>query len=312
MYYIVYSGKIVGIMKHRYIVTGATGKIGTFFTKIVGRRNCVAIAKRRTGPNILNIDLSCWDGRLKQNVSKFDTVVHLAASAHIDRCEVDKKKGKVGETWVNNVISTEKIVDFCRKNNKKLIYLSTECVFDGLKKEYIESDKPNPINWYGVTKLESEKIVMTLPGSLIIRTSMAYDGQSENYDIVGMFASLLMQNKKILAAQDQLVSFTYTGDIVKAIIAATEKNLTGIYHFSGKDKLTIYELVLKICNILNKAPGVVVPSTMERILGSSKARLRLKNSVLCPDLFIFETGVKPNNIDNGLMLSLTGKEYIIR
>ncbi len=141
-------------MKHKYIVTGATGKIGSALTARLGDGNYIGISRHETGRNLLRIDLSNWDGKSERDLSGFDTVIHLAAKTHIDACEKDRPLGRNGEAWKDNVDATRKIVEFCRLGKKKLIFLSTECVFDGKKEKYYEKDNPNPINWYGATKLD--------------------------------------------------------------------------------------------------------------------------------------------------------------
>ena len=291
-------------MIHKYIVTGATGKIGSALVEKIGDSNYIGISKHGIGKNLVKMDLSRWNSKMEKNFLDFDTVIHLAAKAHIDNCEEDRLLGKNSETWKNNVDATKNIVEFCRRTKKKLIYLSTECVFDGKKTKYNEKDCPIPINWYGVTKYESEKIVADLPNSLILRTVMAYDGKATHKDIVRIFASKLKKGEKVLAATDQIVSFTYTGDIVNAILISAAKNLKGIYHFAGQDALSVYELAIRISNLIGVNSDLVVPATMEKILGKKRSVLRLKNSVLSSANFIRETSFKPLKISVGLYKSL--------
>lgn len=300
-------------MRHRFIVTGATGKIGSAFINKVGVQNCIGLSRQTKLMGYINIDLSSLNYKTFPNYSEFDTVVHLAAKAHIDNCEEDKIKGKYGPTWVNNVIATNNIVNYCRKTNKKLIYLSTECVFDGKKQKYSEEDKPNPKNWYGVTKLASEKIVSELPNALIFRTVMAYDGGTLHSDIVETFASSLRVGEAVIAAVDQIVSFTYTNDIINAILIGSETELKGIYHFAGHDKLSVYELAVNICKLLGIDRKLVSPRRMESILGKDRAELRLVNSVLDSSKFISKTGYRPTSIMDGLKMSLgiSGRSGII-
>lgn len=291
-------------MNHKYIITGATGKIGSVLVEKLGEGNYLGISKDGVGKGLLKIDLSVWNGKLDKNYSEFDTVIHLAAKAHVDNCEEDRPLGEKGETWRNNVEATKKIVEFCRSTKRKLIYLSTECVFDGKKDKYAEQDLPNPINWYGETKYESEKIVASLPNSLILRTVMAYDGRFAFKDIVRELASRLKIGEKVFAATDQIISFTYTDDIVRALLVSSEKDLKGIYHFAGPDKLSIYELTKKIGMLMKTNADLIVPMTMEEILGKKRSCLRLKNSVLDSSKFNHAVGLRAININDGLKKSL--------
>ena len=193
------------------------------------------------------------------------------------------------------------------QKEKRLIYLSTECVFNGKKKGYTEKDIPKPNNWYGVTKLESEKIVSSLPGSLILRAVMAYDGKDGHKDIVREFALKLKRGEKVIAATDQIVSFTYTGDIVDAILVLSEKDIKGLYHFAGLDALSIYDMAFKIAKFMGKSSDLIIPATMKDILGEKRSLLRLKNSVLISDKFVNLTNFKPLGISRGLHKSLNDK-----
>jgi dTDP-4-dehydrorhamnose reductase len=292
------------LMTHKYIITGATGKVGTFLIGKLKGEDYIGISRTGLGKNIVRLDLT-MPGSLKQTrFNDFDTVIHLAAKAHIDNCEEDRLLGKEGQTWTDNVVATQNVVDFCKKTNKKLIFLSTECVFDGVKESYSEDDIPNPINWYGETKLAAEKIVAGYPNSLILRTVMAYDSRPQHHDIVANFASKLSSGSEIKAATDQKVSFTYTGDIVDAILTAAEKNLSGLYHFAGSDILSVYDLAIRIANMLKINAENVIPTDMSQILGEKRAKLRLNNSILKSSKFIKETGFKPVSIQEGLKKSL--------
>jgi dTDP-4-dehydrorhamnose reductase len=291
-------------MKHKYIVTGATGKIGSAFVDKIGEGNYIGISRHWARKNLLKVDLSNWNGQLDGNFSDFDTVVHLAAKAHIDDCEEDRPLGKRGETWKDNVDATKNVVEFCRNTKKKLIFLSTECVFDGKKLKYTEKDQLCPINWYGVTKLESENIVASLPGALILRTVMAYDGRFAHKDIVRNFVSKLEKGKKVFAAIDQTVSFTYTRDIINAIVMSSVKDLKGIYHFAGRDAISVYQLVIEIGKLIGANSNLIIPATMKEILGKKRAALRLKNSVLDSSKFSEDTGLMSVGIIDGLRESL--------
>lgn len=291
-------------MSHKYLVTGSTGKIGSLLVSSLNGEDYLGISRREKGESIINIDLSFWNPPFVNKFSEYDTVVHLAAKAHIDSCEEDRKLNKNSEAWKNNVEATKNVVEFCRQTKKKLIFLSTECVFDGTKAKYTERDIPSPLNWYGETKLESEKVVSSLSNSLILRTVMSYDGRSKYKDIVRDFASILEKREKLLAANDQTVSFTYTGDIVSAILISSERNLKGLYHFAGRDAVSIYELAVKIGKVIGINPNLIIPATMKEILGEKKAKLRLRNSVLDSSKFRKETGFVTVDLEEGLNRSL--------
>ena len=118
--------------------------------------------------------------------SNASIVLHLAAKTDVDGCEKDRTLGTEGDAWKINVLGTENVVEACEKNNKKLIYVSTDFVFDGeTKSEYSEEDKPNPINWYARTKYEGEKIVQSSNFNwIIVRIAYPYRSNFKRKDFV--------------------------------------------------------------------------------------------------------------------------------
>ena len=158
-------------MKTKILATGLTGLVGSRLTELLGDAYEFENLSRETGINIL-------DKQLVSDVvsaSAAQIVLHIAAKTNVDGCELDKEKDKevLGksakeqeETWKNgetawgiNVFGTQNVVEACKKNNKKLVYISTDFVFDGTKKHYSEEDIPNPLNWYAKTKYEGEKLI---------------------------------------------------------------------------------------------------------------------------------------------------------
>lgn len=292
-------------IKHKYIVTGGLGAFGSNFITHLPKNNFLVISRKTVPPMIVTpiqtIDLSTWDQYDLKQYEEYDIVIHAAAKTHIDKCEADKLKGEDSQTWKDNVIATKKVVEFCKRGNKKLILLSTECVFDGEKESYKENDKPNPKNWYGKTKLEAEKAVIFLPNSVIIRSVLLYGNRTHSkLDVSQTIQDKLKQKIKIKAVTDQKISFTYIEDLTKAIFKTVERNLTGIYHFSGQDNVSPYQFALTICDILGFDKNLVTPVGLTEYFGKEKASLRLKNCTLDSSKFKSATGFAPHSLEDGL------------
>src|SRR3989344_4235798 len=128
--------------------------LGTGLDGLVGSR-IVELLKDKYEFEPSNVDVTSKD-KIAKKITSSDApiVLHLAAKTSVDGCEEDHSSARA----VNGV-GTQNIVDACQKSSKKLIYISTDFVFDGSKDLYSEEDKPNPINWYGRTKYEGEEIV---------------------------------------------------------------------------------------------------------------------------------------------------------
>lgn len=218
---------------------------------------------------------------------KPDIVIHMAAITHIDVCETDKKNGKNGNVWKINVDGSHEIAKFCANNKIPLIFLSTECVFDGKQKYFSENSKKNPINWYGFTKSEAENAILSSGAPVtIIRSVVAYHKNDNNKTIYGKILKELKSNKEIYAVDDQLFTPTYTHDIVYAIEQVIEKNLRGIYHVASKKSLSPYKFALMVAEKNNYPKILVKKTTLKSYYDSEKAALRLPNSSL--------SGIKTN------------------
>jgi dTDP-4-dehydrorhamnose reductase len=138
--------------KKRIAITGLNGVIGKKLADALTSDSFVidlyhnTSSKNKANKRIF-LDLS-----KKRNIAKAldeampDIIVHMAAITHIDGCEDDRKKGKEGIVWKVNVEGTNEIARFASKNNVPIIFLSTECVFDGKKEYFAENDKKKPIN----------------------------------------------------------------------------------------------------------------------------------------------------------------------
>lgn len=138
---------------------GGSGLVGSRLTKILSESYTIDDLSLTNGIDIT--DTSSLDIISKD--STHDIVIHLAAKSDVDGCENDKSLGENGAAYNINVNGVRNVAEACLTGKKKLIYISTDFVFDGLIKppnKYNEDDKPNPLNWYATTKHKGEEIVL--------------------------------------------------------------------------------------------------------------------------------------------------------
>lgn len=279
-------------MKKKIILTGSTGYIGSQFINLSKKEfDIIPVGKNK-------LDITESDA-VYTFISQNDApiIIHLAAKTHIDACEVDRPLKKNGQTWKVNVIGTKNIIKACLAFHKRLIYLSTECVFDGQKSLYTEEDIPNPINWYGETKKEAEEIIVkNMKNYVILRSVLTYGNPlPHKNDLIKTLTKSLRQGHKIKAVTDQRLSITYIDDLVKAILAAAKSQITGIYHFAGNEIFTPFEIANIIKKTLNLTQGEIIPVTLKNFFNSG-AKLRLKNAVLSSSKIEKELGVKTTSL----------------
>ena len=282
--------------KTKILVTGLNGFIGSRF-KDLYKDKFDLIGFSHQGNN------SILDRKYTYKlISDSDTnvVLHLAAKTHIDRCEKDRPLGKTGESWLVNVKGTENIANACFKFKKRLLFLSSECVFDGKKSWYRETDKPIPINWYGITKLNAEKKVKESRSQFcILRSTLAFGHPAfYPFDLFHYFADKLSKKIIVKAVADQSLSLTFIDDIVKVIAVLIDKKAKGIFHFAGGRSLSPYQFACLVGKKLN-ASHLVEPQSLDEYFGE-KAKLRLKNATLSSLKLKNKYNIKPSNITVGL------------
>lgn len=210
-----------------------------------------------------------------------DVIVHLAAITHIDRCEKDKKNGKKGKVWEVNVEATREITKYASKHSIQLIFLSTECVFDGKRKYFSENSKKNPINWYGKTKSKAEDIVLSSSApAAIIRSVVAYHKNDSEETIYGKILKELKSKRNIEVVSDQRFTPTYTYDIIKAIKIVMEKKMKGIFHVAPAKIMSPYELAVLIAETNKFSANSVKKTSISSYYDRKRASLRLRNSSL--------------------------------
>ena len=225
-------------------------------------------------------------------------VLHLAAKTDVDGCEEDKSLGVNGEAWKINVLGTKNIADACLESNKKLIYVSTDFVFDGTKEVYSEEDIPNPINWYAKTKYEGEKIVQPLKTPWIIaRISYPYRSSFLRNDFLRAILSRLQNNEQVLAVTDHKFTPTFVDDIAFALDALIKSNSSGIFHVVGSQSLTPYDAAILIANEFRLDQKLIVKTTRAEFFNNRAPRpfqLVIKNDK------IGELEVKMRGFEEGL------------
>jgi len=195
-----------------------------------------------------------------------DIVIHLAAYTDVDGCESNEEKA-----FVVNAEGTKHVALAASRCLAKMVYLSTDYVFDGNKKEpYLENDVPHPLNVYGRSKWEGEQHVQELvKNSLIVRTQWLYGRYGKNF-----VTSILRQatEKRVLSiVNDQMGSPTYSADLGKAIFTLIQFDVRGIFHVANSDLCTWYtfgQAILKLSG-MNKVKVIPISS---KDLGRPAAR----------------------------------------
>jgi dTDP-4-dehydrorhamnose reductase len=187
-------------------------------------------------------------------------IINAAAYTDVDGCEIYKDKA-----WTVNVGGVRNLVSFCKGQKIKLIQLSTDYIFNGEDGPYSEEDSPDPINFYGETKLESEKIIKESGVDfLIIRTNVLYGfGKNVKPNFLLWLLEKLSQNEKIQIVTDQLNNPTLADNLSLCILEMVRKNVSGTYHIAGSEYLSRYDFAIKVADKFNFNKNNIFPAKTE-------------------------------------------------
>lgn len=247
----------------KILAIGASGLVGSRIGEIVKNNYIFENLSTETGIDITNhqtLDVI-------RNDSNDSIVLHLAAKADVDGCELDKSLGKDGAAYRINVMGTQHVVDACKANQKKLIYISTDFVFDGEHPPeggYTEDDTPNPVNWYAQTKYEGEEIVKSsgLP-YLIVRLSYPYrsDTFEQKKDFVHAIMGRLHDGQPIAGITDHFFMPTFVDDIAYALDKLIASDAAGIYHIVGSQALSPFDTAIMIAEKFGYDSSLITKTT---------------------------------------------------
>ena len=187
-----------------------------------------------------------------------DVVVHTAAETDVDRCERDRDLARR-----INVDGTANIADACSRVGAKLILISTDYVFDGNKGNYSETDEPNPISFYGVTKLEAERITsLSSSNSLIIRTSVLYGWHPTKLNFVTWILKGLRERQILKVVNDHINSPTLANNLADAIRKAIQLDSRGMLHIAGNQRISRFDFARRIAKRFDLDENLLLPVQM--------------------------------------------------
>ena len=268
------------------LVTGKNGQLGRSIQKIVSNEK-QANEFVFVGRNELNFSQNDnLEKYFKEN--NFDVVINCAAYTAVDKAEEQQESAN----QINH-LAVEKLATIAQKKNIKLIHISTDYVFDGESPHpYTETDKVNPINIYGETKLAGEKALQTImpTNAIIIRTSWVYSEYSNNF--VDTMLRLGEDRDKLNVVNDQVGSPTYATDLANAILKIidstgyqTKSPATEIYHYSNKGKASWYEFAKEIFDLADIHCAVKPIATKQYPTPAKRPKNTLMNKAKITEIF---------------------------
>lgn len=232
----------------KILVTGANGFIGHhLIKKLLLRHDVIATGRGPSrlsleSPRLMYEEMDFTDPYAVHDVFEKhqpDVVVHAGAMGKPDECELQQ-----WDAYLVNVEGTLTMLSNAAERNSLFVYVSTDFVFSGEKGEYIEEDLTGPVNFYGKTKEEAEDAVKEYEADwAIVRTVLVYGKPlSGRSNILTIVKDKLEKGETYNVVDDQLRTPTYVEDLAEGIVRIIDKRAKGIFHLSGKDKLTPYQM----------------------------------------------------------------------
>ena len=292
----------------KILVTGSNGLLGQKLVHLILDHSNHLLLATSKGENRLksrsDFDYSSLDITDKNSVDsivsefKPDVLINSAAMTNVDACESFQE-----DCIALNVGGVKNLVAACENHNTHLIHVSTDFVFDGKAGPYSENDQPNPLSFYGQSKYDSELIVSnsSLSKWSIARTIIIY-GIVENMsksNIVLWAKSALESGSELKIVDDQFRSPTFAEDLAKGCLLIAEKEKNGIYHLSGKESMSILELVYRVADFYGLDKSTISPVKSESLNQAAK-RPPVTGFVL--DKANKELGYFPLSFNEGLKL----------
>lgn len=286
--------------KPQIIGLGLNGLVGSRITEILSDKYDFISLSRLTGTDITD-SVSLTKIR---DYPRANFVLHLAAKTDVDGCEKDKEQGMAGEAWKINVTGAKNVAEICKEVGKKMIYISTDFVFDGKKPEgesYTEEDIPDPLNWYGQTKYEGEKMIEQSGCSYaILRIAYPYRARFDvKKDFMRAILGHLQEGLEIKAVTDHIFCPTFIDNVARAIERIVKNDARGIYHAVGSEALTPYNASMKIAEVFCLPKDLISKTNREEYFQERAPRpfnLTLRNDK------IQKLGVKMMGFEEGLRI----------
>ena len=292
-------------MKNKKIlVTGSNGLLGQKLITLISKEDNVVLVATARGENRLpegrysyrSMDIS--DRNVVMEVirsEKPDVVIHTAAMTHVDQCELNQE-----EAYRSNVTAVENIITACEAIDAFLLHVSTDFIFKGDNGVLTEEAKPDPVNYYGETKLiAEEKVMKSKLRWAIARTVLVYGiaHDMSRSNIVLWVKNSLESGKNIQVVNDQFRTPTLAEDLAMGCWLIAKKEATGIFNISGNDLLTPYDIAIKTADAFGLDKSLI--SSTDSSTFRQPARRPLKTGFII-DKARNELGYKPHTFDEGL------------
>jgi dTDP-4-dehydrorhamnose reductase len=299
--------------KPTILITGANGLLGQkLISQLMERGKFEVIGTGRGACRLDRAGFTYWSIDLTQpeEVSRViaelapDTIIHTAAMTNVDECELNQDACRE-----INVKATEYLVRAAERSKAHFVYVSTDFIYSGDRGPYYEEANPDPVNFYGQTKVAAEHLVQTSNTSwAIARTALVYGIANDlsRSNIILWVKSSLEAGKEIQVVDDQVRTPTLAEDLALGCILIAEHMATGIFNISGSDMLTPYEMAIQTAAYFNLNLNLITRTNSEQFVQPAK---RPWKTGFCIEKARQQLGFKPESFQTGI--DILAKQIIL-
>jgi dTDP-4-dehydrorhamnose reductase len=290
----------------RILIVGSNGLLGQKITTLFSCSKSFEIlntsAENKIFLNGKNYQYKVLDITKRSSVMRLvdefqpEVIINTAAITNVDLCETERELA-----WKVNVAGVENLVHAARMVGAKVIHFSTDYVFDGKSGPYIESDRVNPMSYYGRTKLASENVLRTseIPHT-IIRTMILYGLANQVKDNFALWlANNLGANKQVRVVDDQIGNPTLVDDLAFAVLKIVEFNKNGLYHIAGNDLVSRYEFAVALAKKFKFDKSLIIPIKTAILKQPAPRPMKSGFIILKAET---ELSIKMSGVDQGLTI----------
>ena len=255
----------------KLLITGSNGFVAGSVIQQAKGLEIIGIARAEKPVDAANMKYERMDLLETENLARLietikpDTVIHCAAVANIDFCE-----NNPGIAEQVNVGITQTIAAACSRCGTKLIFCSTDTVFNGKKGNYTEADSPDPVNVYAITKAKAEQVVLNAsPINVVARlalvTGLPVLGRGNTF--LPEMIEKLSNDIKIQSPQNEIRTPIDVITVGKSLFELAQNDFGGIIHLAGNTKINRYEMIKQITGLLGFSQQLIIPSNSNAIPG---------------------------------------------
>lgn len=290
----------------RILIVGSNGLLGQKMAELFvrGSSNEITLSSIENSPvrELLSVKYLQADITSKKEVLNLaaacdpEVIINCAAMTNVDACETERELA-----WKINVVGVENLVEAAKRTNARIVHVSSDYIFDGKAGPYTEDDRPEPISYYGKTKLASENAVRVsgLP-FMIARTMVLYGyaaGVKPNFAL--WLIQSLEKRDQVRVVDDQYGNPTLVDDLAYGIMRGVEIGRTGVYNIAGRDIVSRYDFALNLARVFDLDAGLISP--IKTVQLHQPAHRPLKSGLVTLKAEV-ELGITPSTVEQGLLV----------